>query len=187
MLRKVLAHLRAQWMGALALFLVVAGGTAYAANTVFSSDIVNGEVKSVDIGNSEVNAADLASGSVNGGKLKNDSTASRHVVNNSLKSDDIADGQLKDEDVGQAAIANFAVNVGSIAADDCDDHTASGPPLQGDHLLLTPSREDADPALNYTAEYHPASEELSIIVCNSSNATIDDGFTHFNLITFDAQ
>ena len=31
MIRTVLAHLRAQWMGALALFLVLAGGTAYAA------------------------------------------------------------------------------------------------------------------------------------------------------------
>jgi len=41
MFRAVLVHLRAQWMGALALFLVIAGGTAYAANTVFSTDIVN--------------------------------------------------------------------------------------------------------------------------------------------------
>jgi hypothetical protein len=37
-------------MAALALFLVIAGGTAYAANTVFSSDIVDGEVKVADLG-----------------------------------------------------------------------------------------------------------------------------------------
>ena len=37
MIRTVLAHLRAQWMGALALFLVLAGGTAYAADTIGSS------------------------------------------------------------------------------------------------------------------------------------------------------
>jgi len=36
-------------MAALALFLVVAGGTAYAANTVFSSDIVDGEVRNPDL------------------------------------------------------------------------------------------------------------------------------------------
>jgi hypothetical protein len=32
----------------LALVIAMVGGTAYAANTVFSSDIVNGEVKSAD-------------------------------------------------------------------------------------------------------------------------------------------
>ena len=42
MLAKLFAHLRQQWMGALALFLLLASGTAYAANTVFSSDIVDG-------------------------------------------------------------------------------------------------------------------------------------------------
>ena len=42
MLATLLAHLRNQWMGALALFLFLASGTAYAANTVFRSDIVDG-------------------------------------------------------------------------------------------------------------------------------------------------
>ena len=49
MLRRFGSHVRNQWMGALALFLVLAGGTAYAVvGTVYSSDIVNGEVKLVD-------------------------------------------------------------------------------------------------------------------------------------------
>ena len=37
----------------------LAGGAAYAANTVFSADIVNGEVKSADIGSGEVRSADV--------------------------------------------------------------------------------------------------------------------------------
>ena len=40
MLARIVKHLRAQWAGVLALFLVLTGGVAYAANTVFSSDIV---------------------------------------------------------------------------------------------------------------------------------------------------
>ena len=47
-----LAHLRQQWLGALAVALVLTGGTAYAldgSNTVFSDDIVNGEVRTADI------------------------------------------------------------------------------------------------------------------------------------------
>ena len=46
-MRKHLSY--ANVMATLAFLIAVAGGTAYAANTVFSTDIVNGEVKSVDI------------------------------------------------------------------------------------------------------------------------------------------
>ena len=35
---------------------------SYAANTVFSTDIVNGEVKSVDIGAGQVQSADIEDG-----------------------------------------------------------------------------------------------------------------------------
>jgi hypothetical protein len=61
MASKALAHLRRQWMGALALFLVLTGGTAYAAgaldgplpgtNRVGSLDIINGQVLAADVGN----------------------------------------------------------------------------------------------------------------------------------------
>lgn len=51
--------------------LVVAlGGTAYAANTVRSSDIVNGQVKSADIGNKQVKNADLATNAVTSTKVR---------------------------------------------------------------------------------------------------------------------
>jgi hypothetical protein len=81
MLRTVLAHLRAQWMGALALFLVLAGSTAYAANTVFSTDIVDGEVKTADLDQNAVRSNKLATGQVQSIDVKNDG----------LTGDDIAD------------------------------------------------------------------------------------------------
>jgi hypothetical protein len=49
MMRKFTSHLRGQWMGATALFLVLAGGTAYAAATIGSADIVDGSIRSVDL------------------------------------------------------------------------------------------------------------------------------------------
>ena len=61
----LVASLR-EWAGVLALFLVLTGGVAYAANTVFSSDIVNGEVKSVDIGDNQVQGVDVKDRSLNG-------------------------------------------------------------------------------------------------------------------------
>ncbi len=49
MIRLVLAHVRSQWMGALALFLVIAGGSAYAAGQIGSSDIANESIRGKDV------------------------------------------------------------------------------------------------------------------------------------------
>lgn len=49
---RIRSLIRNQWAGLIALFLVVTGGTAYAlagSNTVFTDDIVNGQVRSADV------------------------------------------------------------------------------------------------------------------------------------------
>ena len=66
-------------MGALALFLVLTSGVAYAANTVFSEDIVDREVKGADLANNAVRSPkigtgqvltqDLGAGAVDGSKI----------------------------------------------------------------------------------------------------------------------
>jgi hypothetical protein len=66
MLRKLRSRITyANVVATLALFVAVGTGGAYAANTVFSSDIVNGEVKSVDIGDNEINSADVKDQTLN--------------------------------------------------------------------------------------------------------------------------
>ena len=60
---------RISW-GALALFLVIAGGTAYAANTIGSADIINGQVKSADIGDNQVQSIDVKNGGLTGADIK---------------------------------------------------------------------------------------------------------------------
>jgi hypothetical protein len=70
-------------LGFLALFLVLAGGTAVAlpgTDTVFSDDIVNGEVKGPDI---EADA-------VNGGKIAPDAVHTGQIAENTIKPEDIA-------------------------------------------------------------------------------------------------
>ena len=59
----------------LALFVALATGSAYAANTVFSGDIVDGEVKAADIGQEAV--------------------ATDEIANGQVKSADIGDGEVK--------------------------------------------------------------------------------------------
>jgi hypothetical protein len=83
MLRTVLAHLRAQWMGALALFLVIAGGTAYAANTVGSSDIIDESILSQDIKDSQVKTADLVNNAVRSNKVADESLTGADIQNQS--------------------------------------------------------------------------------------------------------
>src|SRR5213075_3239025 len=67
LMRRLRSHVTyANVMSTLAVFLAVGGGAAYAANTIFSSDIVDGEVKSADIGNNQVRSADARDDSLTG-------------------------------------------------------------------------------------------------------------------------
>lgn len=71
MLRKIGSHFRDQWIGTLALFLVLSGGTAYAvtqidANSVRSSHIVNGQVKSADVKDDGLTGVDIDESSLDG-------------------------------------------------------------------------------------------------------------------------
>jgi hypothetical protein len=75
MLARLLAHLQRQWMGALALFLVLTGGVAYAANTIGSSDIIDESILSQDVKNGEVKTADIGTNQVRSADVRNDSLA----------------------------------------------------------------------------------------------------------------
>ncbi len=77
-------------VSSLALFLVIAGGTAYAANTVFSSDIVNNEVYGADVRDDS-----LAGGGLGNVDLKAGSVRSSEVANDSLAGADIDESSLK--------------------------------------------------------------------------------------------
>ena len=48
----------------LALLIALGTGSAYAANTVFSTDIVDGEVKTADLGNNSVRSTKIGTGQV---------------------------------------------------------------------------------------------------------------------------
>ena len=101
---KLLAHLRRQWMGALALFLVLTSGTAYAANTVFSTDIVDGEVKTPDI----------ASNAVGTGKIGNNQVFSDDVRDDTLAGGGLAAADLRSGSVGSAEVANNSLGGADI-------------------------------------------------------------------------
>ena len=81
MRRKIRGNLTyANVVSTLALIVAVGGGAAYAANTVFSSDIVDGQVRNPDIGTNAVRT----------GK----------ILNENLTGDDVANGSLTGADLG---------------------------------------------------------------------------------------
>ncbi len=80
---RVLAHLRGNLVAYIALFVALGTGTAMAANTVFSTDIVNGEVKSADILDEDVRTVDILNGAVQTSDIRNDDIRSVDVRDDS--------------------------------------------------------------------------------------------------------
>ena len=169
----------------LALFVALGGTSAYAANTVFSTDIVDGEVKSVDIGNGEVNSADVKDQSLTTFDVS--TFLGADVVDGTLTGADIGDGTLKDEDIAKGTFVNFVASIGTIAAQSCDGRIVTGVDAQGDHLLLTPDQNTSSLFLAYSIGYQPGGSNAILRVCNPTTAAIDDGTTNFNLLVFEAQ
>jgi hypothetical protein len=77
-------------ISAIALFVALATGGAYAANTIRSTDIVDGEVKTPD----------LADNAVTTPKIKPNSIGSGRVVDNSLQSVDVANRAITPAKIG---------------------------------------------------------------------------------------
>jgi hypothetical protein len=95
----MLANLRARLtyanvVATLAFFLALSTGGAYAANTIFSEDIVDGQVKTPDVANGAVITDKLAGGAVTSDKVKDDGLGGRDVLDNTLKGVDIDESTL---------------------------------------------------------------------------------------------
>jgi hypothetical protein len=90
MRQRILSHLTyANVAATLALVIAIGGGSAYAANTVFSSDIVDNQVFSADVRDDTLTGGGLAAADLGGG-----SVGSSEVLNNSLTGADINEASL---------------------------------------------------------------------------------------------
>jgi hypothetical protein len=122
---RIRGHLRSNVVGYIALFLVLTGGTASAlngSNTVFSDDIVNGEVKSPDVRIGAVTAPKLATGAVTnpklaGGAVTTPKLADGAVTAPKLGSDSVNSGNIVNGSVGSADLAGEAPILASFS--DC--------------------------------------------------------------------
>ena len=97
----------------IALFVALGGGTAVALtgqNTVYSDDIVDGQVKTPDLANGGVTGSKLGDGAVTAAKIATSSIKSNHIVN----------GQVAPIDI-KPAEGWHQVAAGSTSGDACAD------------------------------------------------------------------
>jgi hypothetical protein len=131
LVRKRLTY--ANVMSSLALFLIVAGGSAFAAaklgkntvgtkqlknNAVTSAKIKKGAVTAAKIGAGAVGAGALASGSVGAGALANGAVGSDKLGSNSVTGDKIAANAVDGAKIAANAVTGDKVAPGSISGGD---------------------------------------------------------------------
>lgn len=123
------AHLRGNVVAYVALFFALAGGTAFAldgSNTVFSDDIVNGEVASPDVKDGSLGAVDIREQSIGTNKLKDNSAASIDIADGSLGAADLADGSVGTAEVVDNSLTGGDINESSLDLASEDWHTVGG-------------------------------------------------------------
>jgi hypothetical protein len=180
MLRKLRSRLTyANVVATLALIVAVGGTSAYAANTINSTDIVDGQVKSVDVGDAEIKSADVKDQSLTTFDIS--TMLGVDVVDETLTGADIDDGSLTAKDVSENSF-NIAVNFGDVPARSCTYAPVNGVAAEGDHMVLTPNYSDSFQNLSYGIEYRNGTDTAELKACNPTDSARGDGTTHFNLL-----
>jgi len=113
-------HVRANVVAYLALFIALGGTSAYAANTIGSSDIIDESIQSVDLKNGQVKAADIASNQITTAKIYPGS-----VTNSDIGTDAVTPNKLSTAP---------AVSVLKLSPE--TTHAAQGTTLHSDYELF---------------------------------------------------
>jgi hypothetical protein len=91
----------------LALFVALGGTSAYAANTILSADIVDGEVKTPDLATGAVTNTKLGAGAVATDKLAGGAVTTDKVRDNNLGGRDVLDNSLRGADIDESTLTNI--------------------------------------------------------------------------------
>jgi hypothetical protein len=112
-MKTINSYFRQHHLALVALFFALGGGAAWAANTIGSADIIDGEVKTADIGQNQVRSGDIATGQVQSSDLADDTTS------NALTGTDVAADSLGGADV--AGLGGADINDNSLKGADVDE------------------------------------------------------------------
>jgi hypothetical protein len=187
-------------MSTIAVVVAVGTGSAYAANTIGTNDIIDNQVATWDVRDDTLGfggliAQDLAAGSVGTSEVANGSLFGTDISDGEIKNADlgidvitaleVVNHSLRADDVGENTFEDFGVNIGVVPANGCVIKDVTGTAAAGDHILLTTSSADGLGAISYDAIEEPSSDgRFAIKACNPTTGALNDGTTHFNALVF---
>jgi hypothetical protein len=140
---RLLQHFRSQFVGYIALVIAIGGGTAYAANTIGSSDIIDESILSQDVKNGEIASADLKDSGVQGGDVRASTLNRSDVADESLTGHDIQDETIGGADVNESLLDPMTaaqIKDESLTGHDIQDNTIGGADVN--ESLLDPLTTD---------------------------------------------
>lgn len=115
----------------LALTIVLSMGTAYAANTVRSKDIVNGQVKTVDLHSDAVDSSKVANGTLGVGDLGSNSVGSDELQTDSVDATEIADSSIDGGEIVNESMTSSDLASNSVGTSEVVDGSVTGIDIAG--------------------------------------------------------
>jgi hypothetical protein len=167
----------------LALLIALGTGSAYAANTIFSKDIVNGEVKKADIATRAVTSAkvrdggvqtiDIADDAISGGKIMDGAVSGAGLADNAVTGVKVAGNSLTTADLAGADVNGGGISVpaGYVPNGRCRQLDASvGGAAAGEAVVFSVKAPLQDGVMIY-GQRVPSDGHVTFDVCNFSGAT----------------
>jgi hypothetical protein len=203
MSRRILGHLRTHVIAYVALFFALTGGTAFAltgSNTVFTDDIVNGEVKTADIGGGEVRSPDLLDSGVKATDIADGHVRSLEIAPDAVDSSEIAANAVKADEVDADAVGSSEIATNAVRGDELlNYHVHNGAAvnvndptgLDGDFQQVTANASctAGEQLVGFYAEWTSAGDENAtqeIIPNFTANSVTARGITDGGVETFRA-
>jgi hypothetical protein len=124
MLRRIWSSLTyANVASTIALVAALGTGSAYAANTVFSTDIVDGEVKHADLASNSVTSVNIYPGSVTTSDIHDDGVDNTKILDGAVNSASVFDNSLTNADLGVDSVQATEIADGSIDSGEISDNS----------------------------------------------------------------
>jgi hypothetical protein len=98
----------------LALAIAISTGGAYAANTVFSTDIVDGEVKTQDLAADSVTSPKILDGGVKVTDINTEAVTSNKINDGGVQTVDLADNSVGNAEIAPGAVTNAKLGSSSV-------------------------------------------------------------------------
>jgi hypothetical protein len=146
-------------MAAIGCFAALATGTAYAANTIGSDDIIDGSIGSADVKDNSLNTfdvhsflgADVVDGSLTGTDIADNSVGVNDIGSQQVGSDEVLNDSLLTSDIRSQAVASDEVADNSLTGTDINESTLNLPQVPTTTTFASGSATRIDDTLTQIA------------------------------------